>query len=495
MRLFADAWPVEPLAASWSAQRASTALVDTFIGPWAHAGIGATVIGLAAIGAWRMRRDRSRGLGLLLWLFGPYAVYHLLLQWTETVRYAIPLVPLVAAPAAVAISAMARGRAARVGLAAAALVAAGAWITVPALREYGDRKSPPARAIDYLQQLSAIKGPLVVAGHHVFRRHLERAPAGLRMIDTDVREEWRALTRYWVAGGQESIWFLRDPSRATLRRIDPTTQHRIAGWEWPASVRRLLRGERPVRVELVRIDQPRWFAENGFRIGGDAGPAEVATRGPHLLFARADLEQVLISGRAAAPGSVATLVARHPQQTRNVRGVFSVGALLPAVRGGDPYLPVELTSDVPLDLTDVAIAPAAAKPVQLERGFYAAEQDDDGRRFRWMGPEGRITVVRSGARARLELEGRVPKALLGNTLRLVVDGEPAGMHAFDRPDFALTVDLPDAARGATTTVDLAVSASFVPDRVDDNGDDRVLALALFRIAVMRLGAPGDGEAR
>ena len=498
MRLFADAWPVEPLASSWSLTRAGTALADTFVAPWGPVWFGLTMIALAGAGLWRLRRDRPAETTLLLWLFAPYLVYHLFLQWTETLRYTIPAMPLVAVCAAAAIHAVTRRHAVRLSVAAAAVLAAAGSVTVPALREYAREPSPPARATDYLRRLAATSGPLVVAGNHVFRRHLEQLPEGFRMIDTDVREEWRALNRYWVGGGQESIWFLRDPSRTILRLIDPAARRHVARWQWSDSLRRLLRGERPVRVELVRIEPPRWFAENGFRLSGDAGPPERVARGPHLLFVRGDLDtrQVLISGRAAGPGTVSTMVGNHPQDTRPVSGAFSV-AVVPRVPDASPYVPVQLTADVPLHLTDVTIAPVEAEPLQLVHGFFPAERDRRGRSFRWMGPASQITIARSGAPVRLTLVGRVPLHALGSsaTLVLAVDGAPANTHALDAPEFELHIDLPDAEAGATTTADLSVSRSFVPDHVERNGDRRVLTLRLYGAEARRSDGGPAGNRR
>ncbi len=108
-------------------RRLAAALADSFLWPWGWWPLAVGMIVLALIGTLALR-GRGR---LATWLglgYLPYLVYHLLLQETETTRYALPLVPLVATLVVVALLAWTprlaarrrrRGLRARIGCVAA----------------------------------------------------------------------------------------------------------------------------------------------------------------------------------------------------------------------------------------------------------------------------------------------------------------------------------------------------------------------------------------
>ena len=76
-------------------RRLAAALANTFLWPWGWWPLAAGMIVLALVGTLALR-GRGR---LATWLglgYLPYLVYHLLLQETETTRYALPLVPPIA---------------------------------------------------------------------------------------------------------------------------------------------------------------------------------------------------------------------------------------------------------------------------------------------------------------------------------------------------------------------------------------------------------------
>ena len=74
---------------------AAAALLNTFIWPWGW-WLGVAVCVLASWGPRACVARRRAAAAVLLVAFGPYAIFHLLFQETETVRYALPLVPPVA---------------------------------------------------------------------------------------------------------------------------------------------------------------------------------------------------------------------------------------------------------------------------------------------------------------------------------------------------------------------------------------------------------------
>jgi len=74
---------------------AVSALLNTFVWPWSW-WIGIVVCVLAGIGIVRIALRSSSALIVLAVAFAPYAVFHLLFHETDTVRYALPLVPVMA---------------------------------------------------------------------------------------------------------------------------------------------------------------------------------------------------------------------------------------------------------------------------------------------------------------------------------------------------------------------------------------------------------------
>ena len=88
-----------------------------------------------------IRRDR-RALTLLFTLFGPYLVYHYVLQWTPELRYSLPILPLLVALAAWSVAGWGRSRLPAV-LASAIVIAAATEVTIPALAEHADEPFHP----------------------------------------------------------------------------------------------------------------------------------------------------------------------------------------------------------------------------------------------------------------------------------------------------------------------------------------------------------------
>ena len=77
-------------------RRLALSLYETFALPWSAFPFARIVLFIAVAGLLVATVRARRALALMLVTFVPYLVYHLLFQETITVRYALPLVPLVA---------------------------------------------------------------------------------------------------------------------------------------------------------------------------------------------------------------------------------------------------------------------------------------------------------------------------------------------------------------------------------------------------------------
>ena len=75
---------------------AAHAFVNAFVWPWGRLTLGAVVVAVAAAGTTVSALKTPKVLVLLALVFGPYAVFHLVLQETLTMRYALPLLAPVA---------------------------------------------------------------------------------------------------------------------------------------------------------------------------------------------------------------------------------------------------------------------------------------------------------------------------------------------------------------------------------------------------------------
>ena len=478
------AWPSEPLASGLTWGRARQGALDVLILPWGEMWMACSVLLAASVGLFLMWRDpqRKKQLGVLLVLFAPYALCHFLLQETATLRYAIPTLPLIVIPAAFAVSRTMRNR---VSVAFAVVVAVCATVTTPKLAAYSDNLSPPAQAIQHLAQL-ALTGDLVISGDHVFERYVPHLARMALVIPPRPREEWRALNRYWVAGNRRPVWYLTDTARSVLRLADPKAQTRTDVWQWPKPLSTLQKGMRPARVELVRLDPPRWFAESGFLLTPDAGPLDRVTKEKHLLFVSRDVEsdRLLVSGATTKPTVVSVIVSHNLRHDWAVSENFSVQTIVPTGFTAADYAPVRFEADTPLLLNEVSVVGRRADVVRPTNGFYRPERDEENKEFQWIAPSAEVLVSRSGVPVWLTLRGyiHIEHVRLPLTVEARHDGQLAGRYELRAHAFTITIHL-EATSNRVSLVTLSTSQSFVPDKVEGNGDTRRLALQIYALEV------------
>ncbi len=488
----AEAWPSEPLVSGITLDRMYHAAVNILAAPWGSPWLAGTALVAALCGLALMWRTERRSLYFLLLLYGPYALYHYALQQTGGLRYSIPILPIIVVPASVAIYRVVRTSPRGLASVGAVFVLMAMWVTTPALGAFAAGPSPPAGAVHFLRELAQADRQPVVAGNYVFDRYLSELGRSTRVMRTKPNQEWRALTRLWVDGEAGPVWFLRDPARSLLHQMDPEALTRVAAWRWPDSVSRLIRGARPTRVELVRLDPPRWFARSGFFLTTDWGPADEVSRQPHLLYVRPDGQrtELSISGRASRPTDVTMMVVGEPRRRWRVSNDFSVRVAVPPASGTSLYVPVRLEATAPLLLTAVSVDPDGGEVWLPTAGFHASEVDELGRTFRWISPSADITVSGSGTPMRLTLRGQLPIDYyhLPVTVRASAPGWQGQTYQVTDRDFRLAIDLPPAEAGSQTLVTLSTSQSFVPDAIERNGDMRLLSMRVYEIRAAR-GTP------
>lgn len=477
----------EPLVSAFTIRRAMFSFWDVLGAPWGPSWLALPVLAAAAAGGALWLRMNRRALAWTCLIVLPYALYHYFFQWSQVLRYAIPITPFVALLAAVAVvklTAPSRAATAVVGLAFA--TASAAW-TLPALTEYHQVSSPAARALASVRRF--VGEDVVVSGHHVFGRHLSSLPPDLTVLSTVPTEEWRPLFRYWKEGGRRPLLYLGDPMRTTLLLMGGGRRTSLGQWRWSPRLERLLQGERPLQVELTRLDPPSWFADSGFLMSPEAGsPSEVAAA-HHVLYVEPmpTPRPLIVSGTLTALGETElTLHVGEAVYTRwQLGGAFTVRTMLDGLPG-DAYVPVSFVSPKPVLFTDVWLDDEAQPAIQPGRGFYLPERAADARLFRWVAPEAEATVYLPSTAAFLTIRGWIPVKYyqLPVTLRLNWNGRPlASLPISDSTfQFQTTLSMP-AGGDRWGSLELSSSHRFVPDERQWNGDHRVLAIRIDELSL------------
>src|SRR5688572_20025316 len=295
----------EMLYTNPSPRAAAFALIRTFVHPWDAATLAIVVLALAGAGVVQLLWRDRRSLAPLIALSVPYLIFHLLFQDTSFVRYALPLVPVIAF---LAVRGIALLSAAAVPIAAAVLSIAGVAIASPVLVAYGAEQSPTVRVLGAMKAEARHTQPGALAMHQTFVRPLEAEDAGFALqLPSPPRLEWLELGKYWKSGQTGTVWFLADPVRTDIALIDPLSRDDSTEVRWPLVARPAFGGMRPSAVRWYRLRAPGWFAEEGWSLTPEAaGMSRLMSRGPHLspitamVRRRSGAAHLLVGGRNLA---------------------------------------------------------------------------------------------------------------------------------------------------------------------------------------------------
>jgi hypothetical protein len=380
-----------------------------------------------------------------------------------------------------------------------ALASWAAALTLPALHSYATNPSPAYAALRELQRLAQPPTRFALGAHYVYLPYLDEASlAGVdRLISAKPGTAVARLREFWIGGGRKDVLFVAQPGRTDLESIDLRSRRSIGDWRWPFEGR-FLTGARPIAAELLRISPPGFFAGPGFLLSLEAGrPSEL----PRVLERRAWLRALgeptflILAGEPIGPAAQHQLELSLEGRTLYEHACGDPllrGVLLPARDDAGRY--VELLARTRrlgkpegvcrfalrgLDYGKVADAGYAHGA-----GWFYPEPDERKRVFRWVGARARtlLHVPERGARLTLEAVAPLEYVGVGGRLRLFVDGQPLLERTLDRRAVSFDVELPEGP--AFRELTLESERSFVPDRVQKNGDRRRLALRVygFRLA-------------
>jgi hypothetical protein len=478
------------------------AVLNSFVWPWDRwPGIAISL--LAAIGALRLMWRAMPAALTLFVAFVPYAVFHLLFHETETTRYALPLLPLMAYAAMAALEGLpARAMpAAAIGVGVLSLL-----VAMPAARLYAREGAPAFRAFDEMAATSHGGERVDAIGFHAaFRRAVEWSEQILPATAAKAPHgrEWLALVALWQGKPNARVWFAADPKRTDLALFDPRTRDLIRSYRWGFIEPPFVGGARPGSVDWYSMPPPNWMLDRGWSVTAEvAGITATDRLGPHAapavawLKRQAGANEVLIGGRniGSTPGTLAlALNGTRVHAVAIAPGFFLSRFTLPAgaLAAGAGYQPLEVTSTgaqvVSLEQFDAQ--PDGVPMAAFDTGWHEPEYSPStGVAWRWMTERADLWVRPIGARERphtLTIAGESPLRYFDAAphVRVTIGGKE--IAAFDpATDFEQTITLPPevlAAAGGRVT--LETTKFFVPADRGEGADRRHLALRIYRVHV------------
>lgn len=493
---------VEMLYMNPSPRLAANALVRTVIYPWDSMVLGGIVAVLAVMGVVAlMLRDR-RTLVALLMIAAPYAAFHLLFHDMDFVRYALPLVPVMAFLATAGVELIARRA---VVVVAGALAVWGLAVAFPIVNAYAAEPGPVARVAREFRAAGRTDRGLTLAMHQTFRRPLEaEALPPLPQLPSPPRREWLELVRYWREGNTAPIWFLADPRRTDLTLIDPRSRHERLALSWPFQSLSNVGGMRPSALRWYAITAPGWFAEEGWALTPEtAGVARASGQGPHVrpitawVRRRAEAVEVLVGGRhlGGPSDSPATFtMAIDGQSVANwdvSPGFFLKTFELPAgalSASEGPFARLELSStgsSAPTSIEQFNLQDAGSLMWGFDDGWHEAEYSLTLGMWRWASERAALRIVNANAPVEVRVQVESPRRYFDHDsiVRLSAAGRVFAEQVLADDGIIDAVVPPEALRASDGLVFLETSQTFVPAERDGTADRRRLGLRVFGVSV------------
>jgi hypothetical protein len=530
------AW-VDMLLFNPTPRRLAFALYETLVLPWGLLEVAIPVLLLAVVGFVVMAVRERRALALLALAFGPYALFHLLLQETSHIRYAVPLMPafvwLTGRGAAALVAGLQRhpgSIALPATVSALPLILLAAVRTIPVGVVYGNEEHPVFRAIDDINhEIAGGARPAAIYSHYALRRPLQASPpVGVPVVEPRNRYAWLDLVDYWLDGGRAPVWFLADPKRTDLALIDPRSRRErgrslVTEYRWSVGERPELGGARPTGVDWYRFNTPPgWFLAEGWSLTPETGGlAKATTMGVdhepiHAYVRRRPGPMHMVVGvrhlgTAGEPATIFELTiddmvieqwTLNPASDPNLLRFIDLPGGLPAGTGDFAHLSISARSATPGRPTpDVAVRQFDMQSADtliygFGEGWHEAEYEPaTGRHWRWTSERSVLRVkpsvafsrlVGSTVGTRLTLRGELPPLTPRDPLprvritaggQVVAELRPAG--AFD---WGVTLS-PEVMAAAEGAIAIETDRVYLPGPAEGTEDARHLGLRVFDVRV------------
>jgi hypothetical protein len=497
------------LAVSFTLRNLLHAFHDSLVAPWGMTWLGGVVLAAVAAGGVRLAVTRPRAAAALAVVFGPYAILHLGFHETSHIRYALPLVPALAAMVVYGFGLLG----ARMStLATVGVVAASLTIDFTSTVAHSREPAPVFRALDELRaELRATAGtPPTVAMHHSVALALRGEAIPADVLPSPPGHEWLEVADHWRAGGEAPVWFLANHQRTDLALIDPQSRFAMRSFAYPPQSRALTSGTRPRSIDWVEIRRPGWIALEGWSLTAEVRGVTVReymrNRRPRttaLLRRRPEEVTLLLGGRnlggPCGTGAVVTLFIDGRKVldfTTSAGESFARLWRLPAgaLAGSGPYAELHITAedragagrqvDIAFEQFDMQ-GPGHAIGA-LEAGWFEPEYDEaDGIAYRWMSDAATVRIDGFDRNVTLRLLGDAPpRNFPGPSTVIVRAGAEVLATREVEGDFDFAVQIPASLLAVTGgAIGIEASQSFVPDERSGNGDRRVLALRVRDVTV------------
>ena len=500
------AW-VDMLWSNPTPRRLAFSLYETLVLPWASLPLAIVVLIAAAIGKCTLLfRDRRLAIVLTL-AFGPYVIFHLLFQETVFVRYALPIVPVVAwlAIAGIAIA----GRVA--SLIAVPLVAASLIVAIPGAVAYGREAHPAFRALADAARRVESDRPAAVYSHFSVWRAVQAETGTMPVVEPRRQYEWLGPAEYWKSGGADAIWFFADASRSDVDLIDPHSRTDVVRYRWNAASRAEISGTRPTGVDWYRFKPPGWFVGQGWSLTPETGGLAEATamrpdRRPIDAWVRrrSGPLHLMVGGRhLGRPGDPAveftlTIDGQARDRWTVTAGERSFLRFLDVpddiARGEASYARLSITSkamgsdprQIPVAVEQFDIQPAEQLVYGYGEGWHEDEFDrPTARRWRWTSERSVLRLKGPPQAVRISLQGESPLRYVDAppTVRVTAAGREVGRFS-PADDFAWSVTVPaeDVVRaGGAIAID--TDRVYLPGQAEGTADERHLGLRLYECRV------------
>jgi hypothetical protein len=525
-------------------RRLAFTLYETFVLPWGSVPLAALVAVSAAVGLIIAAvRDRA-ALAVLALAFGPYAAFHLLLQETLTVRYALPTLPLVAWLAARGFSAAGRFA----PLVAAPVLLASLIVSVPVGRAYGAEEHPAFLAIAAAQERARAGPPAAMFSHYSLWRALQADPSTslgaspstalgaspstalgaspstalgaspstalgtnpLPLVEPRREYEWLGPVEYWKGGGAGPVWFLADPRRTDLALIDPAALQDVSRFPWAVAGRPELGGSRPLGADWYRIAAPGWFAGEGWALTPETGGlAQATAAGPDHRPIEAWVQRrsgplhLVVGGRhLGEPGDPAAdfelaldgTVRDRWTLTFEDRNFLRFLDIPDGLAPGPGYGRLTIASRsadgdarrAVVGVRQFDIQPAARMLFGFGEGWHEEELDPmTGQRWRWTSERSLLRIKGATGALRISLRGESPLRYFDAppTVRVTAAGKVmAQFRPDDDFDWTATVPADEVARAAGA-IAIETDPVYLPGPAEGTADERHLGLRVYEVRV------------
>jgi hypothetical protein len=324
------------------------------------------------------------------------------------------------------------------------------------------------------------------------------------------KHEWLELVKRWRAGEQGPVWYFTEPRRTDLALIDPRAQTLRGEYAWPFSSRVYLGGIRPDGLRWMVINEPGWFAGDGWDLtpetagvarldgrGLDHGPITAWVRG------RAGETVVMVGGRHLGSGAgpaarVSLRIDGHDVESWTVPPAtpsFLRFITLPAgtLAGGAPWSTLEIqattgdgrnTGIVAIDQFDLQ-APATPM-LGFGEGWQEPEHaPSQGLSWRWASGKAVLRVSTTARDLEVEISGESPLRYFNRPSRIVASaGHGEVWHLDAAGDFTSVFTVPaEALRESGGAITIGTDQVFRPADRGQGADRRALGLRIYRVAL------------